>query len=207
MPGPSRRSFIGWISAIGASIGFAPRRSSALAAATPEWAPLQDARSQALIAALAQAVLPTELGRDGAARVARDFSRWTAAHRVDAEVLHPYGSADLARTGPLPVAAWHRELAGLDAEARRRFSRGFATLGPDQRAEIVRDSLAHVRLAGMPSALSTQHIAVALLSRFYGSAEATDLCYRARIGREQCRPLINATRQPLPLATRPGAEP
>jgi hypothetical protein len=42
-------------------------------------------------------------------------------------------------------------------------------------------------------------VAVALVAHYYASPAATDLCYGASIGREQCRPLAHSRRQPLPL--------
>ena len=44
------------------------------------------------------------------------------------------------------------------------------------------------------------HIALALLSHFYHGSEANDLCYESRIGKENCRPLVQSARKPLPLA-------
>ena len=44
------------------------------------------------------------------------------------------------------------------------------------------------------------YVAVALLSHWYGTTDATDRCYRAAIGKQQCRPLASSARPPLPLA-------
>jgi hypothetical protein len=201
----SRRSFVGWLSAIAGAIGLRPRVAESATRTTVPGA-LQDARNAALLAALAQTVLPTELGSDVTARIARDFSRWSAGHREGAEVLHPYGSAELSVRGPIPSTEWGRQLLALDAESTRRFGRRFSALDLAKRDELVRASLQGLKITGMPAALSAPHVALALLARFYESPEATDLCYRARIAREQCRPLANASRQPLPLATRPGGQ-
>jgi hypothetical protein len=57
----------------------------------------------------------------------------------------------------------------------------------------------------MPDPLAANHVVVALVAFYFGSAEANDLCYRAAIGRNQCRPLVNSPREPLPLAPRRGA--
>jgi hypothetical protein len=52
----------------------------------------------------------------------------------------------------------------------------------------------------MPSVAGANHVAIALAAFFFGSPEGVDLCYRAKIGKNQCRPLVNAAREPLPLA-------
>ena len=57
----------------------------------------------------------------------------------------------------------------------------------------------------LPSVASAPHIALGLLAHFYDSSDATDLCYRARIGRNKCRPLAQNGRKPLPLADAPRA--
>jgi hypothetical protein len=158
---------------------------------------------EAMVVALAAAVLPSELGRDGAAGAARRFTQWLAGYRAGAEVLHPYGSAEIELLPPSPAAAWRGQLSALDAAARRAHGAGFGSLGIGQRQALVRDALAGATLVGMPAPLSAPHVAVALMSHFHGSPEATDLCYRAQIRKGQCRPLVTSSRQPLPLAGGP----
>jgi hypothetical protein len=52
----------------------------------------------------------------------------------------------------------------------------------------------------MPEPLDANHVALALVAWYFSTPDANDLCYQARIERNQCRPLINAPREPLPLA-------
>jgi hypothetical protein len=40
---------------------------------------------------------------------------------------------------------------------------------------------------------------MALLAWYFASPDAVDLCYRAQIGRNQCRPLVHSSREPLLL--------
>ncbi len=49
-------------------------------------------------------------------------------------------------------------------------------------------------------------MATGLLAYFYASSEANDLCYRAKIGRHECRGLANLSDPPeaLPERNRPG---
>lgn len=153
-----------------------------------------------MVGAIAAAVLPSELGEDGVSGAARRFTKWIAGYRAGAEVLHPYGSAEIERLPPSPAATWRRQCAALDASARRAHGAGFVSLGIGQRQSLVRDALAGTKIAGMPDPLSAPHVAVALLAHFYGSPEGTDLCYRAQIRKGECRPLATSSRQPLPLA-------
>jgi hypothetical protein len=207
----SRRSFVTWLSALTATFGFAGRAASAESARSdgrrgetarrlrPASSPAPPL-DEAMVVALAAAVLPSELGTDGASAAARRFTQWLAGYRAGAEVLHPYGSPTIERLPPSPATTWHRQLTALDAAARRVHGTGFISLGIGLRQALVRDALAGMKLAGMPAPLSAPHVSVALLSHFHRSAEGTDLCYRAQIRKGQCRPLATSSRQPLPLA-------
>jgi hypothetical protein len=90
----------------------------------------------------------------------------------------------------------------LDADARRAGAPSFAVLPREARQAIVRTAIAGERGDSLPSPLAARHVAVALLAHFYDSPAATDLCYDARIGRQQCRPLAAQRQQPVPLTRR-----
>jgi hypothetical protein len=205
MPRLSRRRFVSWMGAVAAALGV-PRHVWARAAApgprrlTDDHAPQASPLDDGLLVALAAAVLPTELGDDGSRRAARAFAAWAGGYKAGAELLHGYGSAELRSTPPLPLDAWRRQLAALDADARQLHRAGFAGVGAGDRQALVRQALRGVRVAGMPAPAGATHVAVALLAHFYDSPGATDLCYRARIGRTQCRPLGTSSQRPLPLA-------
>jgi hypothetical protein len=151
------------------------------------------AADEATMRALALAVLPAELGSPGAAAVARDFQRWIDNYRENAELVHGYGTSALRFTRPSPRATWAAQL-----ETLRRT--GFNEKTVDQRRAVVRNLLANDRLDRMPDIVGAPHVAIALLAFFYGSSQAADRCYEARVGRETCRPLSAAARKPLPLA-------
>lgn len=172
-----------WVSSA-VPIALVARRTDALAAA---WI----ADDAATLRALAEAILPSELGREGAARVAREFQRWIDNYREHAELVHGYGTSALRYAPPSPRAKWSAQLA----ELREIVGAPLAS-----RREIVRARLKDVRTDRMPAVGAASHVAVALLSFYYQRSEATDLCYRAQVGREQCRPLSASSRAPLPLA-------
>jgi hypothetical protein len=201
----SRRSFLAWAAGLSATLGFG--RSRRLAAATDgtDRTTAQGALlDTALIARLGEVMLPSELGPDGIARVSRAFTTWISGYRAGAEVVHPYGSPSIEFTPASPASRWREQLGALDRAAREGHGRSFGTLARADREALVRAALATERLDRLPDPLSANHVAVALASFYFTSPDAHDLCYRARIGRRQCRPLVNSPREPLPLATRRG---
>jgi len=209
MPRLSRRSFVAWLGSVAAAIGFGARGRSLSATPTrtppASDAPQVPALDAAVLAKLGDVVLPSELGADGVARVSRAFATWTANYRQDAELVHPYGSPNIRYTGESPAPRWREQLGALERAARERHNRAFTALTREQRDELVRAALATERLDRLPDPLGANHVAVALMAYYFGSAEATDLCYRVKIGKNQCRPLVHSAREPLPLATPRGA--
>ena len=154
------------------------------------------------LAALGAAVLPAELGASGTSRAVSDFQRWMDGYRPGAEVNHGYGTARIERLDADPRPQWRAQLAALDADARRVGGQSFASLTVDQRQGIVRAALAGERGESLPAPLAARHVALALLSHFYESPAANDLCYEAEIGRQQCRPLATQRQQPVALSRR-----
>jgi hypothetical protein len=155
-----------------------------------------------LLRVLAATVLPAELGATGTERAVAEFERWLAGYREGAEILHGYGSGEIRHTGPSPALRWSAQLAGLEAAARKARGGSFVSLGSAAREELVRAELSGTPAGGLPPIDRAPHIALGLLAHFYSSSAAHDLCYRARIGKETCRPLSEAPRRPLPLAPR-----
>jgi hypothetical protein len=195
----SRRTFVSWLSGLGAALGFGVRaRPGDAKALTPaaEQGPTLDS---VMVTRLAEVVLPGELGDVGFSRVSRAFTQWVAAYRKGVELVHPYGSANIRLTGESPAGRWRAQLAALDGDARKKHRRGFAALTRQQRRELVTVTLAGERINRMPDPLDANHVALALVAWYFATPDATDLCYKARIGPNQCRPLVNAPRQPLPL--------
>jgi hypothetical protein len=152
-----------------------------------------------LLAAVGGAVLPAELGTEGTARAVAEFQRWLDGYRPGAEANHGYGTARIARLPADPRPQWRRQLTALDEQARRAGGRSFAALPREQRQAMLRTELAEDRGESLPSPLAARHVALALLAHFYESPAATDLCYEAQIGRQQCRPLAAQRQQPVPL--------
>jgi hypothetical protein len=123
-----------------------------------------------------------------------------------AERNHAYGSARIQTTAADPAPRWALQLRSLDSAARSAHGQPFASIGAEQRRALVTTQLNADRANSIPGDIaSAQNIAVAVLASFYGSPEATDLCYQAQIGRTNCRSLSTSSRRPLPLAQGGGA--
>jgi hypothetical protein len=193
----SRRTFVGWLSGLGAALGIGVRARPTPAHA--EVAGQNGTLDAALVRSVGDVVLPGELGSDGIARVTRAFSQWIGGYRAGVELVHPYGSADLRNTAASPMDRWRSQLTALDGAARARHQRAFTALTRDQRRELVMQAVADDRLNRLTDPLQANHVAMGLLAWYFASPEASDLCYTAQIGRNQCRPLVHSSRQPLPL--------
>ena len=180
----SRRHFVAWISST-IPLALVAHRADALATS---WI----IADEATMRALAEAILPSELGRAGAAQVAKDFQRWIDEYREGVELTHGYGTSALRFTKPSPRARWAAQLQELNAS-------GFATQSLTARKTRVAASLKDVMQGRLPDVVDAQHVALALLAFYYGTPAASDLCYQAQIGRQQCRPLAQQARKPLPL--------
>lgn len=193
MPDINRRGFVG---SVAASVPIAAASRHLLRSGKS--APLDDA----LIGALGHSLLPTELGSDNIDRVVDEFQQWLELYSTDAELNHGYGTSEIDYTPGDPTSRWQDQLDGLNAEAQRRFGASFVDLDADVRRGIIRQQIADDRLDRLPRAYRARHVAVGLLAYFYASPEATDLCYKAAIGKNRCRPLRRSPDEPISL--RPG---
>jgi hypothetical protein len=197
---PERRSFVARVAS--AAIAVPLLGPKLLARSTSEVVSTGIQPNDTILAALADAVLPSELGADGVRRAVGDFQRWMDGYQPDAEAAHGYGTGRIGRLPADPRPAWKAQLQSMDAEARRSAGQSFAAMTRERRQALVRTALAGERGESLPSPLASKHIALALLSHFYDSATATDLCYESQIGRQQCRPLAAQAQRPTPLARR-----
>jgi hypothetical protein len=157
---------------------FFAARSWAQAAAFP-------GRRTTHLRALAAAILPSALGREQTDRVADRFAAWVRGYRPGADLEHGYGFPRIRTKPDLPVA---RYLEQLDA------------LGETPSSDAVRRALDDAKITALPQSPNGAHIAADLLSFYFTSSDANDLCYQARIGRDSCRGLDGSDRPPAPLA-------
>ena len=149
-----------------------------------------------LLVALAVAILPTELVEARRREMAERFERWVSNFRPGAELNHGYGTGELEQSGADPWPVWQRQLQALERAAQREHRNRFVSIPAEARRSLVTAQLEGLNVDRLPAPLSAPHVVLALLSWFCRQPEATDLCYRAEIRKETCRPLSETTKKP-----------
>jgi hypothetical protein len=197
----NRRVFFAWLAATVPVAAFARRAHTS---AVDALSGAQGTDQTALLNALGEAILPSELGASGQRAAVAAFQRWIMGYRDHAELDHDYGNSRLRFSAPTPATRWATQLAALDTNATSQFQQPFARLTPERRRGMVWAALGTVASGTLPALATAPHVALALLAHFYASPAATDLCYEAQIGKLGCRPLEQVSAKPLPLAPRRG---
>lgn len=189
-----RREFLR-VAALPALAGFLP--SWARAATTDE----TDAH-EATLAAVARLALPSEtLGEKALIDAIWRFSLWSDAFEPVAELDHAYLSTDELSYGPAdPRPQWRAQLQALDLLAQKRHGRLFPELPAPEQRQLLESQLPSDLPTRLPHAGEAPHVAVAMMSWFYATTEANDLCHGAAIGRHTCRGLPSAVEEPESLA-------
>ncbi len=126
--------------------------------------------------ALAALVLPSTVEPT---RVAADFAAWVRNYRAGADLEHGYGFPRFRSKPALPVANYIQQLDALGSTPSR---------------EAVARALANV--PSLPPSPTGAHIVTDLMSFYFHSSAANDECYRANIGRDQCRGLAGSDQPP-----------
>ena len=152
--------------------------------------------------AVAQAVLPAELGHDGQQRAVAAFVRWSDGLEPVAELAHPYLVPETRYSGPDPRPGWTAQLQGLEKESRSRFGSDLPDLDIRTRRTLLTRAVEQTG-SGLGTPANANHVAIALMAHFFASPLATDLCYRRTIAKQQCRGLDGATAEPAALADTP----
>jgi hypothetical protein len=186
-----RRSFLGTVAVLPAGMAIASNETHARIETL-----FVGQSDRELLVALAAAILPGELGVQGWTRAAAGFERWLSEFRPGSELNHGYGTDELRHARPDPWPRWQQQLRALDTESARRFNSTFASATPEQRRVLVEATLSGSGAEPLPQALDAEHVALGFLAWFYASSEAIDLCYNARIGKENCRPLDDVANAP-----------
>src|SRR6266566_1272949 len=102
------------------------RRNALKSLSAAAAAPLLDSRSfrfqaegfdPALLAAIAEVVLPSEADRKAAVAA---FTAWIANYKEGADTDHGYGNTRVRSTGPSPARNYAAQIAALDAAAKAK---------------------------------------------------------------------------------------
>ena len=152
--------------------------------------------------AVAEAVLPGELGSDGRERAVAAFERWSEGLEPVAELGHPYLVPEIRYSGPDPRPGWAAQLQGLEKECTSRHGVSLSELEVPDRRKLLARPLRGAR-SGLGAPGNADHVALALMAHFFDSPTATDLCYGRAIRKELCRTLEGAEDEPPTLGGAP----
>jgi hypothetical protein len=138
--------------------------------------------------AIAEVVLPSELGDAGRRATVDAFVRWLREYKEGADLDHGYGFTRIRQTGPSPAAAYAAQLAALGDR--------FAGLPLPERRAAIESAIAAAKIERLPTRPNGGHVATDLMGFYFNSSSAADLCYRANIGRDLCRGLAGSEQAP-----------
>ena len=151
--------------------------------------------------AIADVVLPAEIGADARRKAVTTFVSWFANYRQGADMGHGYGASTLrAASGPSPFGRYAAQFAALDATARARGGQTFRALPASDRRAVVEQVLNDPQPVNrLPAQPTGANLVADLMGSYFTSADAWDACYRAEIQRDSCRTLDNSAEPPRPI--------
>lgn len=133
---------------------------------------------------LAVRVLPSTCNPE---RVANQFVSYVREYRPVADTEHGYGFTRVRPKPPSPAPEYLRQLAALPVPLT---------------ADAVAAALDQAQIKDLPRIPDGKSVIADLMSFYFRSAEANDLCYRAAIQRDSCRGLAGSSKKPAPLTER-----
>lgn len=154
---------------------------------------------RALLDAVAEIVLPGELGAKGRDVATGAFVAWADGYEPVAEEMHGYGYADIRYLPPDPTPTWRAQLVALDLLARKSRQQPFPQLSTAVRRDLLDIALKGHGGERLPAPLDATHIAIAVLAHWASSPDAWDMAYGAKITPDSCRVLGDANAKPLPI--------
>ncbi|MEZ5286925.1 MAG: hypothetical protein R2712_19385 [Vicinamibacterales bacterium] len=155
--------------------------------------------SVAMLHEVGGTVLPASIGTDRVSLIVDRFVAWAHEYEEGVALAHGYGHPRLAKAAASPVPDYIAQLSALGAAASARGG-AFSSLSLDVRRTLLTEALASAKVTDLPSRPAGRHVVADLMAYYFRSSEANDQAYRARIGRQVCRPLALTTRRPAPLA-------
>lgn len=199
---PDRRAFLkrsaAVVSAAVLADGVEWSRAAGLSAQEPRAGTSPQPLDPDLLRAVGEATLPESLGPDGRERAVRAFELWWEAFEPNAELTHPYGGWVIAVGPPDREPEWSAQLVELDRAARARHDVRFADATVDQRRTLLAERITDAG-DSFPRPAWAEHVAVALMAHYFGSADASNRCYGVEIDKLTCRSTESAGRVPPPL--------
>ncbi len=155
-------------------------------------------RKPETLSAIAGIVLPAaSLGEEGIRRVVEGFRKWLDELEPVAELDHAYIFTDEILYGPPdPGPLFTAQLEALELEAEKRHEASFTAIAREEQEAILKRQLPPNPGTALPDPARAPHVALSLLSYFYQSSEANDLCYEKAIERTTCRGVESGAVEP-----------
>ncbi len=141
-------------------------------------------RQRKTLVELASLVLPSALGKSGAESTAANFEQYVRDYRAGADTDHGYGFTHVTPKPPSPAATYARQLSELQSPLTR---------------DAIEGALQMAGVKELPRVPDGKSVVSDLMSFYFRSSEANDLCYSAAIGRDECRGLAGSEQPPAPL--------
>ena len=142
------------------------------------------AQERTVLEGLANLVLPASLGNSGSKKVADEFVVYVRDYRPGADTEHGYGFTRVVPKPPSPA---------------RRYAEQLSSLALPLTKDSVKQALTQSGVKELPRVPDGKSVIADLMAFYFRSSEANDLCYRAAIGRDQCRGLKGSDQVPAPL--------
>ena len=147
---------------------------------------------------VAATVLPSAIGRKGQDQAVDDFLRWIRDYKEGVPLAHGYGEPRLVKSGPSPAPGYARQIIALQLAAKARGAR-FGALSLEDRRALLDEALKSADVSNLPGRPDGRHVVADLMSHYFRSSAANDLCYNSRIGRHTYRAIRMTTVRPQPL--------
>ena len=128
--------------------------------------------------ALAALVLPST---SNPAQIADQFIVYVREYRPGADTEHGYGFTRVRPKPPSPAQGYLRQLAALPTPLTK---------------QAVAAALDQAQIKDMPRVPDGKSVIADLMSFYFRSADANDLCYQADIKRDTCRGLAGSSKKP-----------
>ena len=148
---------------------------------------------------IAATVLPSAIGRKGQDEAVDNFLRWIRDYREGVALAHGYGEPRLVKSGPSPAPGYSKQITALQQAAQARGGR-FGALPIDVRRELIDAAFKAADVRNLPGRPDGKHVVADLMTHYFRSSGANDLCYNARIGRNTYRAIRVTTVRPQPLS-------
>ena len=138
----------------------------------------------AVLRRVASIVLPSELGVTGSNKVATSFENYVREYHPGADTEHGYGKIQVRPKPPSPAEIYLAQLKNLSAAVT---------------PESIERMLDLSKTKELPRFPSGKNVIVDLMSFYFRSSDANDLCYELEIGRDKCRGLSGSEKVPATL--------